>query len=133
MPTRTGADQDGPILCKLRADGKNSQVDFVAELREEIRARTGKDEAEVAFFDTTDIRTGAQWREVLSEAVSRSNICVCLCSHAYYSSEFCGKELKIFQKRCEGWRKAAGVVGERMPFVVPVIWQKTARSSAGFR
>jgi TIR domain len=74
---------------------------------------------DVCFFDTTNIETGTDWNEELSDAVARSRLAVALFSPSYFTSVWCGREFQVFLDR----RRA--VVGTPPPVaIIPVIWMR---------
>lgn len=73
----------------------------------------------VCFFDTTNIETGTDWNEELSDAAAQSRVAIALFSPSYFNSLWCGREFQVFLDR----RKAAA--GRAAPIaVVPVIWMR---------
>jgi hypothetical protein len=73
----------------------------------------------VCFFDTTNIETGTDWNDELSNAAARSRVAVALFSPSYFNSVWCGREFQVFLDR----RRVA--VGATAPVaVVPVIWMR---------
>jgi hypothetical protein len=98
--------------------------DFVRLLRDAVRAQTGalvKPE-EVGFFDETHIETGDDWEKVLSEALSRAKICVCLYSPTYRASRYCGKEYGVFLWRRQKFLNRPGNEAKRARVVFPILW-----------
>ncbi len=55
------------------------------------------------FFDTEEIRTGAQWRLKLAESLRRSKVLVCLWSPLYFRSPWCVSEWQSFVQREVLW------------------------------
>jgi TIR domain len=70
------------------------------------------------FFDTTNIETGTDWNEELSDAAARSRVAVALFSPSYFNSVWCGREFQVFVDR----RKST--VGDKPVAIVPVIWMR---------
>ena len=74
---------------------------------------------DVCFFDNTNIETGTDWNEELSDAAARSRVAVALFSPSYFNSVWCGREFQVFLDR----RRA--VAGPTAPIaIVPVIWMR---------
>ena len=61
--------------------------------------------AKLVFFDYKAIRPGDQWTSVLAEAVREAEMLVCPVPPTYLGSEWCGRELEVFHRRFEDWRK----------------------------
>jgi hypothetical protein len=101
---------------------------FVKRLREEVlqRGPGGLKPEDVVFFDSEGIQTGEQWVKKLSAAVSECKVCVAICSPAYITSEFCGKEIQVFLSRLKEWETAAGNAGVPKRTIIPIIWVKAA-------
>jgi hypothetical protein len=73
----------------------------------------------VCFFDSTNIETGTDWNDELSEAAAQSRVAVALFSPSYFNSVWCGREFQVFLDR----RKAAA--GPKAPVsIVPVMWMR---------
>jgi hypothetical protein len=96
----------------------------VLEISKRVRAKLGLkvDPDEIAFFDTSDIRTGTEWEHVLGDALRRLRVLVCMCSPTSLNSEYCAKEFELFRLRVE----AAGEAARDKVVIVPVIWERGA-------
>lgn len=97
--------------------------DLCVELREQRGLPRG---TVVGFFDQHDIETGAEWAEVIKDALQQSMVMVCIYSPGYFKSPYCGKEWWVFQERREEYvrvRRAAKEPNVRLPPVIkPVFW-----------
>jgi hypothetical protein len=104
-----------------RADNDNSLLAKAAEdLRKRVRAKLGAASVEdVGFFDTRDIKTGAEWQQILGEALRSARVLVCMCSPTYFNSEYCAKEFEVFRLR----RQQAGAAFANRGVIIPVIWE----------
>src|SRR5262245_30151459 len=92
---------------------------FVTDLEGDLvqyPAVVGNDDA--CFLDTTNIETGTDWNEELSDAAARSRIAVALFSPSYFNSVWCGREFQVFLDRREA------VAGDKPVAIVPVIWMR---------
>jgi len=78
---------------------------------------------DVCFFDKTNIETGSDWNEELSEGAGRSRVALALYSPSYFTSIWCGREFQVFLDRRN--QAAAANPGERAPkAVIPVLWMR---------
>lgn len=53
------------------------------------------------FFDTKEIRTGEEWRDVVRDALKTSKCIVCVWSPLYFQSQWCLSEWQTFSAREE--------------------------------
>ena len=74
---------------------------------------------DICFFDTTNIETGTDWNEELSDAAACSRVAVALFSPSYFNSVWCGREFQVFLDR----RKSAAKSNPPVT-VLPVIWMR---------
>jgi len=72
---------------------------FYEDLDREIRLRTGIREGHAGFYDGDGIEHGASWPQALEEALNKTRALICLYSKGYFNSEYCGKELAVFNSR----------------------------------
>ena len=96
----------------------------VKDISKRVRANLGiaVDPDDIAFFDTTDIKTGTQWEQVLGNALQHNRVLVCMCSPTYLNSEYCAKEFELFRLRLEqAGPSMAGKVA-----IIPVLWERGA-------
>jgi FxsC-like protein len=93
-------------------DPQNCISRFYADLIKRIRTRRGAD-AE-AFIDETSLQLGDKWPDALEEALNTCRALVCIFSRAYFNSDYCGKEFRIFLDRMEGQP-------EPPPLILPVM------------
>ena len=107
---------DGPYLETFFKDLSN-------ELRGQLQL---SDDAEVGFFDQKGIELGDAWEPTIAQALQDSKVIVCAYSPRYFESEYCGKELQVFQSRREFHRQqklANDPNAQLPPVIVPVLWQ----------
>jgi hypothetical protein len=95
---------------------------FVTDLRNdlEVQAPAGYT-GEVCFFDTTNIETGSDWNEELSEAAAQSRVAVAFFSPSYFSSVWCGREFQVFLDR-QQQAAVANPAGNAPLSIIPLIW-----------
>jgi hypothetical protein len=99
---------------------------FVRELSQQVVDKTGANPNDVAFFDKNSIATGQDWARLLGDALRTSKVIVCICTPHYLSSEFCGKELKVFLLRRENWLQRPENAARKAGIVFPIIWERPA-------
>lgn len=82
-------------------------------------------EKEIGFFDEEGIGTGDKWPRRLTDGLQTSKVLVCLYSNSYFTSEYCGKEFKVFQSRLDTYR----ITHDDMtpPLILPVLWDRPTR------
>ena len=90
---------------------------FVDNLSEDVGAKMAIARADVCFYDVKSIRTGSQWRDVLSEGLRQSRVLVFFYSPRYVRSTYCGKEFRAFLHRLEAHR------GTAVRAIFPVLWE----------
>jgi FxsC-like protein len=108
------------FLSYARKDDRDEFVkrfydDLVLELRR-IRADPA---AHLAFRDVERLGLGADWAQVLGEAVGHCRAFVALYSPTYLTSEYCGKEWTAFRERLHEYRRETEI---DVPALVPVLW-----------
>ncbi|GAA2384897.1 hypothetical protein GCM10010255_09730 [Streptomyces coeruleofuscus] len=92
--------------------------DLVAEL-DRLGADCG---GQMPFRDVERIGLGADWERTLGRAVGNCRAMVALCSPAYVSSLYCGKEWAAFQARLVRYREHTDI---DVPALIPVLWTPT--------
>jgi len=108
------------FLSYARGDDDIYVNKFYHDLCGEIRVRTGMGrDREVGFLDTHSIEIGAPWSSKLIDALSRCRAFLALCSPAYFLSDACGKEWKIFADRMRLYEETTGV---QPPALIPLVW-----------
>ena len=106
--------------ARLDANKHSKLNSVIDELRTIVRGKVGATDVEqVGFWDTRDIKTGADWERRLGDAVRKARVLVCFCSPTYFNSEFCAKEFEIFRLRLQNAIAAI----DPLRVVVPVIWE----------
>ncbi len=98
--------------------------DLTADLDVQVPPGTAE---EICFFDTTNIETGSDWNEDLSEAAARSRVAIALYSPSYFSSVWCGREFQVFldrRERAVNYAKPAPVA------IIPVLWIRSEPKNA---
>jgi hypothetical protein len=121
-----GGEMPDYFTSYARADRDRYLDRFVTDLKKEVRSKTGVQPEEIEdlwFFDTTSIKTGDDWADVLGDALRHAKICICLCSPTYFLSQFCGKEFRVFLERREEHLKAATVPNQRARVILPIVWE----------
>lgn len=101
---------------------KSSYLDkFFKILRDEVMRKTAvKSPTEACFRDTDNIELGNRWTHELVNAIQTTKVLVCLYSPSYFGSEYCGKEVHVFQSRIVEYKKA----NPNTPDVIlPVLWE----------
>lgn len=88
---------------------------FYNDLCHDISQTTG---ARIPGFMDRQIPPGSDWSEQLADALANCRVFVALFSPAYFTSEYCGKELAAFLTRYHD------LVGElkRPPAIIPAMW-----------
>jgi hypothetical protein len=110
-----------------RADTDLSVKKFIKELRKQIRSIAGlnvldNELDQVGFFDTSNILTGDDWRQVLGDALRTCKVCICLCSPTYFNRLYCGKEFQVFSQRRDAWLAIPGNEDKTARVIIPVLW-----------
>jgi hypothetical protein len=78
----------------------------------------GQDSDIISFRDHK-MRLGEEWKPAIATALQESVVLVSILSEAYFSKEFCGQEVYIFDQR----RKQGLAAAAKSPEVIlPVIW-----------
>lgn len=97
------------------ANGYAYLKQFFEDLAREIRRMVPLDAntkyTEIGFIDQSDIETGDQWPQTLTEALQTSKTLVCLYSRGYFNSEFCGRELALRSPKAEQTQNALAKLG----------------------
>lgn len=109
-----------------RADRDRALDTFIKDLKDEVRVKTGvqPDEIEAGwFFDTSSIKTGDDWANVLGDALRHAKICICLCSPTYFNSNFCGKEFQVFLERRAAHLQTAADPTVKARVIFPILWE----------
>ena len=108
------------FLSYTRANNDAYLQQFVKDLREVLCDRRGHPkDAAVAFFDQQELELGEDWDNAIVEALQTSRVMVPLFSAGYFKSEYCGKELALFEQRC---RAAVGPGAALPPLIKPIVW-----------
>jgi len=98
---------------------------FVEDLAADVRPHLKAIELEnVYFFDVKRLETGNYWREKLAHELTTSKTLVAICTPAFASSPFCGKELNVFLERVAYWKKLPQTKGPAVGSgpLFPIIW-----------
>jgi FxsC-like protein len=95
--------------------------DLIRDVAREANLPTAVPEDDVAFYDRDGIKTGDHWSEVLAEALQTSRVLVCLYSQNYFTSEYCGKEFRVFSERIDAFENANKGVA-RPAAIIPILW-----------
>src|SRR5947209_4137158 len=81
--------------------------DFIAKLRIDLHqyCPAVPSPSDALFFDSDNIKTGADWARVISASVRTCKVLVTFCSPHFIRNRFCGKEVHIFLERLKDWQK----------------------------
>ncbi len=96
---------------------------FVAELKDRVQRKTGRDLASVCFVDGTGIKIGDDWTAVLAEGVCTAEVIVCLMSPNYLNSVWCGRELSVFRQRIREMKRTLPGTTRLPAFIFPILWE----------
>jgi FxsC-like protein len=94
---------------------------FYEDLDRAIRRKKVIKAGTAGFFDGTGIQAGDQWPQALASALSNCRVLVCLYSSAYFNSEYCGKELAVFNSRIDNYLNAAPANTTLPRLILPVL------------
>jgi len=73
---------------------------FFKDLSDVVRQKRGLPQgATVGFFDQNSLERGDEWESEIVDAIQTSKVMVAITSPAYFKSDYCGKELGLFQQR----------------------------------
>ncbi|MBC7924782.1 MAG: toll/interleukin-1 receptor domain-containing protein [Bryobacteraceae bacterium] len=112
------------FLSYARANQSPQLDKFQKRLRKEILDKTDVPEDQILFFDTTEIKTGVEWRKALADSLRTSKCLVCLCTPRYQSSQYCGKEVQVFLLRRQHFMNAEPNQGRKASLIYPVLWER---------
>jgi FxsC-like protein len=98
---------------------------FYEDLKREVAGLQGIPVDSAAFRDVGDIFPGEDWSAELSAALCKASSFVYICSPTYFTRDFCGRELRVFQDRVEAYR-AVKDLERPPPLAVPVLWMPLA-------
>ncbi|HEX8772084.1 MAG TPA: TIR-like protein FxsC [Pyrinomonadaceae bacterium] len=116
--------------ARVDSTGNAHLAEFYTDLVREVRRIAGlgnAEEAEIGFFDVSGIKTGASWPEILSGSLQTCRVFICLYSRGYFNSEFCGKEIQVFQSRVNDYVQGLSTKIARPPLIIPVLWDRPDR------
>src|SRR5687768_16360897 len=100
-----------------RANNDSYLKKFFNDLSQAIRDIRGEPQSTVVgFFDQRDLELGENWDAAIVDALQTSKVFVAMASPAYFKSEYCGKEWRLFSDRL------ATMAPARPPLLKPVIW-----------
>jgi FxsC-like protein len=92
---------------------------FVEDLSVEVRVLRGlPKDANVAFFDQQDIELGEDWDGAIANALATTPVVLATSSAAYFKSDYCGRELALFERRFPAGSTEQGFP----PVIKPVVW-----------
>jgi FxsC-like protein len=94
---------------------------FYADLDREIRLKKVIRDGSAGFYDGTGIEQGDQWPEALGGALNACRVLVCMYSPAYFDSEYCGKELAVFNSRLDEFLSNSLAETPRPKLIIPVL------------
>ena len=115
------------FLSHARRDALGEE--YVPRFFEDLARRVGQlaavptnvPNAQIGFADFGGLEPGQRWPSELSEALQSSRTLVCLYSPAYFQSDYCGRELRVFLDRVASQPHGAP------PSIIPVLWEGADR------
>lgn len=110
-------DAVGNPYLKRFHDQLATEVGRVAGLPSSVGAE------DIGFLDVEGIEPGHQWPDTLARALQGSRTMLCLYSRAYFSSEYCGREVQVFRDRLAA-HAAAHPADPVPPLMIPVLWSR---------
>ena len=91
-----------------------------ADLSQAIRDIRGEPpDAEVGFFDQRELELGEEWDAAIINALQTSKVFIAVTSPAYFKSDYCGKEWRVFHNRISAGRAPVP------PLLKPIAWIPT--------
>lgn len=105
------------FLSYSHRDLSSEMIQFARQLRVAVQGRLGGKVEDAGFIDREQLKLGDPWPTDLAKALATAKVFVPVYSMDYFSSEFCGKEWRVFRLRRQqlppgNWR------------VIPVLWGK---------
>jgi len=97
--------------------------DLAAEVRIRLAGSVEAPPEPVGFRDVSAMPVGSYWKRRLSDALGCCRSFVPLYSPEYFSSDFCGREWAVFERRMRLYEADQSV---RPELVVPVLWKTVA-------
>ena len=94
---------------------------FYSDLDRELRPKKKISQGSAGFYDGTGIQQGDQWPQTLGTALNACRSLVCVYSPAYFDSEYCGKELAVFNSRVDAYMNGAVQGTQRPKLIIPVL------------
>jgi FxsC-like protein len=95
------------------------------DLVSQVSLLSGSPTQEIAFRDINDIDVGEEWPDKLAAALQGCRVFVPVYTPAYFQSEYCGKELAIFQSRLDAYQQQKPGAA-RPPLILPLLWVSRA-------
>jgi hypothetical protein len=116
-----------------RADRDVYLERFFSDLRNKVASLLDASSDHVAFLDTSNVNTGADWNSKIAKAAQVSRVLVCVYSPRFFSKtrthEYCAKEFFAFLKRQTSLRYERYIEGDASFFrvrdvrnVIPILW-----------
>jgi FxsC-like protein len=93
---------------------------FFIDLKAEVERRVTELSSPAAFFDQENLNLGDAWPQDISEALCNCRTMVAMMSARYFTSEYCGKEWEIFDRRRKSHSEPPP------PAIIPILWVKPA-------
>lgn len=94
---------------------------FYSDLDREIRLKKTIKDGSAGFYDGIGIQQGDQWPDALGSALNACRALICMYSPSYFDSEYCGKELALFNSRLDKFLSGAPDGTERPKLIIPVL------------
>lgn len=93
---------------------------FIADFRRELQVLTAiPDTKQLVFFDRDGVAAGDRWSQKILNTINVSDILLCLMSPAYFTRDWCARELEAFLRRMSRLQPTAA----QSRFIFPVWWQ----------
>lgn len=96
--------------------------DFFEKLRDEVMQKLPvASPHDACFRDSDNVELGDRWNAEMVNALKKTSVLVCIYSPLYFISDYCGKEVNVFQSRIAEYKKN----NNKTPNVIlPVLWEK---------
>jgi FxsC-like protein len=109
-------------LSFAREEPAPSRKRFFDDLQRKLRKlRPDLRENCLGYLDPSS-SSEPRWSPWVVRALKKSRVLVCLYSRAFFQSEICGKEWRLFQERQDEWLLALPPGTARPPVILPILW-----------
>jgi FxsC-like protein len=101
--------------------------DFFEKLRDEVMQKIPIElPHDACFRDSDNVEIGDRWTPEMVNALNTTSVLVCIYSPSYFLSEYCGKEVRVFQSRIDEYKKTKHDIPN---VILPVLWEKPSTFS----